>query len=322
MTGSALLRALVSDQWTANGGRSSIAAPLVDGRARNATNTGFAGDGVSSGSLTPVSGNPTYSTTNQAVTGKSFTGLVTVTASGVTFKDCLFAGGGANWVPLAISSSATNCVVDHCTFAPTSGQTFYIAIHANGSGTVISKCDISGTENGITIDNGSVTGVTIDSNYIHDLVGSDNDCIEVYAGTNVTIKNNYLYTGTGTGQESSINIAPWQGSVSVSNCVVQDNFMDGGNTSMVVDLQSTGTIHGTKVVRNWFGGHNNTGVWGRYMCLQNNDSRSYVNDDTALASSPDAIEWPSSGTDANHWWGCSDLTPDRTNAVAMPGTNI
>jgi len=79
----------------------------------------------------------------------------------------------------------------------------------------------------------------------------------------------------------------------VSDVVLTGNYLNGPcNTLTLVDLQSTGTITGTKMYGNYMGGNTNTGLFGRYMCLQNNQSRPLTNDDAGEAANPNSILWP------------------------------
>lgn len=57
--------------------------------------------------------------------------------------------------------------------------------------------------------------------------------------------------------------------------------------------------------------------FGIYHLLTNEDARPIVATQAQLDANPDAILWPSSGSDANYWRGCSDLSPDRTGQIAL-----
>ena len=307
---------------------------IVDGRNVSASNTGIAGIGVNHTSLTST-GSTAYGSgfNGQTITGKLFTGEVTVTGSNITLSGCAFAWGGAvgNGTDIALEVSGSNCTIEDCTFDPTNfganpSNALYIAcLISGGSGNTVQRCDIGRTENGITMDSGTITNPLIQWNYIHDLVGNDNDCIEVYgAVSGLQVLNNWLTQSPAPGNvsnggaESSFNIAPYASGHSVANTLVQGNFMDGGIVSVVVDNQSTGTITFTKFVGNFDGGHQNA-VVGQYTALQNNDGRAITHDDTAQASDPNSIQWPNAGVNANHWYACTGLTPDNSGQIIDEG---
>lgn len=294
--------------------QSGILVPVFPGAA----NTGLAGIGVNPGSLTPQ-GATTYST-SQTVTGKKFTGQVQVTGDDVILSGCQFAWGGADTIPVLVN--ANRCKIQDCQFLPTTGLAYYICVEAiGGDGLQVLRCDMSTCENGVTLQTTSpLTNVTIQGNYIHDLTGPDCDGIEVYAGSFVNILGNTLVQGTGAGNESSVNIAPWQPGVSVDHVTMQGNFMDGGIVSIVVDdTQSTGTITYAKIVANYFGGHNDPAVVGIYNALQNNGSQAITHDDAAQAANPASIQFPNSGGNVNYWWNCTGLTPDRSGQTINEG---
>src|SRR6185369_7797864 len=82
----------------------------------DASNTGV----VAGRSLTIVTGDQTFSTSGQVITGKDFRGYVKVTGSNITFKNCIFRGGtpsGYNAL-LNTQTGGTNIVVEDSEFVP------------------------------------------------------------------------------------------------------------------------------------------------------------------------------------------------------------
>lgn len=294
--------------------------PVVDGRQISSADTALNYLGIDPASLTPQA-TTTYSTPGQTVTGKAFTGPVTLAADNITLQGNSIGGGGAD--TFAVVVTGNNCTVTGNLILPTGGNAFYIAVSVQASGLTLLRNDISQCENGVTMDAGAPANVTIRENYIHNLTGPDCDCIEVYNGSNILIVNNRLdQSDSAEITESAVNIAPYGGSRSVSNVVITGNYLNGPcNTLTLVDLQSTGTITGTKVYGNYMGGNTNTGVFGHYMCLQNSQSRPLTNDDAGEAANPNSILWPTTagGSAFNYWYNCAGLTPDRTGTVALPG---
>jgi hypothetical protein len=295
-------------------GRSFGPSGITHGQQINATNTGITALGLTDANLTSQ-GSVTYSTNGQTITNRLFTGSVNVTGSNITLRGCKwsFAGGSAT---KALSVTGSGLLVEYCTIAPSSGS-WYMGIDTGPSST-IDYCNISGSENNITT---YANGVTIRRSYLHDASNASNpsghrDCIEVYGGATVMIELCRLTHPAG--ETATLNIAPWSGSDLVSNCTVQDNFIDGGNMHFVVDLQSSGSITNTRVKRNKMGGHTDPNVGGRYWALNDVQGRGTVENEAALSANPNAILWPTSGADRNTWDECSDLSPDRTGQTVVP----
>jgi hypothetical protein len=303
---------------------------VFDGRSIKASNTGLNYHGIDPATLV-TTGSTTYGSgfNGQTISGKKFTGEVTITGSNITLQDCWMNWGDApgNGTDIALEVSGSNNTILGCLFGPPSTKAFYVAcLVSGGSGNTVKRCDMGFTENGVTCDGGVQSSLLITENYIHDLQGADNDCIEIYAAiSGVQILNNWLTQSpapsnvSNGGAESSINIAPYAGSNSVDHVTSQGNFCDGGIVSTLVDVQSTGTITYTKFVGNFLGGHNNPAVVGIYNALQNNDGRAITHDDAAQAANPGSIQWPNSGPNANYWWACTGLTPDNSGLVINEG---
>jgi hypothetical protein len=296
--------------------RAPAAAAITHGQQVNATNSGIAGLGLVDGDLTSTAGQ-TYSTNGQTITNRLFTGGVTVSGSNVTLQGCKFRfAGGLNSKALVVTGS--NVTIRGCTLVPSSGS-WYMAIHASaGTGLLVDACDISGAENNMTVETESVT---VQYSYLHDSsnisdTSGHRDAIEIYGGSGHTLKLNRITHPAG--ETAAINIAPWFGSTVVANVTIDDNFIDGGNMHMVVDLQSTGSITNTRVRRNRMGGHTDPAVIGRYVALNDVDGRGTVETEGALTSAPNKILWPTTGADLNTWQECSDLSPDRTGQTILP----
>jgi hypothetical protein len=287
---------------------------ITHGRQVNATNTGIAGIGVSSGSLI-TTGSTTYSTAGQTITGRRFTGPVTLAGNNITLSGCQVETSGST--ARAITITGTGCIVQDTTILPPSSSMQICLYIPGGNNAVIRRVDARGAENIVTLE---ADDVVIEDSYLHDVSNAANpaghrDVIEVYAGARARIRRNRMVMDDD--ETAVINIAPWWGSVSVSDCWVDDNYIDGGNMHFVVDVQSTGTITNTKVRRNDMGGHTNT-FTGRYTALNNADGRARTNDDAAQASNTGSIMWPTTGADVNRWVDCSDLSPDRTGQIIIP----
>jgi hypothetical protein len=290
---------------------------------RNATNTGLAGAGVSESSLTNQ-GSITYGTSfnGQTILGKRFTGPVTLSGSNITIDGSLFSTP-ADSGTIMLTNTGSNNTVKNSTFRPQSGSDF-IGIILTGGSLTVQLVDISGNENNLSLYGGSLH---LTQSYIHNPSNANNpsghvDGIEVYGGSNHIFELSTLSNGSGD-SVVPINVAPWSGSTSVSGLTVQDNYIDGGSEHALVDLQSTGTIHFVRFLRNRMGGH--TVNFGSYRAFLNSQGRPYVQTEAALQASPNSILWPTSGADANIWlycqsnpFGYANLTPDKTGQTVVP----
>lgn len=288
---------------------------ITHGSQINATNTGIAGIGVARSSLAVVSASQTVTNSGAVISDKLFLDGIVINADNVRVTGCQFECHGIN--AMAIQINGLNCIIEDTTIVADGGGSTYECIMINNNGAIVRRVDASISENIITV---SADNVLIQESYLHDTSNLSNpaahqDVIEVYGGSNVTIQRNRIFMHAD--ETSCINIAPWFGASSSNNVIVDDNWIDGGNSHILVDLQSTGTINGTKVRRNIMGGHTNP-LYGRYSPFQNNDNRIIVQTDAAQTASPGSIMWPTSGPDASHWGNCSDLVPDNTGVIVLP----
>ncbi len=291
---------------------SSPIGEITHGSQINTSNTGITGAGISRASLT-VSGGRTYSTAGQIISGLLFTDTVVLNADNIILRNCQVETNGENTKGIVINGS--NCTVEYTTVVPPSSST-YMCIEVGGNNAIVRRVNASISENIITI---GASTVLVEECYLHDTSNLANpaahqDVIEVYGGNDVTIRRCRLFMHAD--ETAVINIAPWYGSDSSDNVVIEDNWIDGGNAHVLVDLQSSGHINGTKVLRNIMGGHTNAS-YGRYASLQNNDGRATVETVSAQLATPGSILWPTNGADVNHWGDCADLVPNRTGQIIL-----
>ncbi|MBO0885533.1 MAG: right-handed parallel beta-helix repeat-containing protein [Mycobacterium sp.] len=309
----------------------TTAAPAyyASGEARNATNTGLAGDTVSAAALTRVSGSITYGSAHngQTISRKSYTGTVTITGSHITIKDCTLTAAGANTAGFVLRGNHNT--VQNCTITSPAGQSMYEPVWVFGDSNSVVANNISRGENLITTYG---TNVRITRNYLHNASiasnprNGDPDGIEICGGGPTLIDSNRITEGLL--YESPINVAPYN-SYTVVNLTVSNNFLDNGQSMTLVDNQSTAKpgragITGTRILHNAFGGHTNPdtgGSFGRYKALENYENRPIVQTDASLAATPTDIEWPTSGAYVNRWeetQAAPALSPNRNGRVALP----
>lgn len=310
---------------------------FAPGQDMHASNTGYAGDGLTAADLTSQ-GAITYGSAfnGQTITRKAYTGHVSITGSNITIKDCSLTVSGTNAFGFDIYGTGNR--VDHCTITSPAGGEAYepVFIEPSSIGAQVTYDDISRGENLITTyGNNACTSatppaacvgaapVTITNNYLHDSCGcGDPDGIELYGGSNVSIVNNRInYDGA---YEAPINIAPY-GSYKVQGVTIRGNFLDHGQAMMLIDNQNTSCPGATgnclvnvKIVGNAMGGHSNPAYLGIYAALENYENRPFVQDDAGLAGNINAIEWPTTGTPVNEWQETGSLSPNRTGQTVLP----
>ena len=302
-----------------------VRAQVTHGLQINASTTGLHYRGVSEASLTPVSGPVTYSTPGQVISGMSFNNSVFLTADNIVMKDCLFVGGALNMFGVEIQ--ANNIQISGVTVRRAPGASWYICMQADPGmqNTVITRCDLSGGKTQFT-NYGDNTRFMY--NYAHDTdLTSDPtnhpDNLEWYGGNGGLIQFNNLPMGP-IEFDGSINISPY--STYVCHGVnILDNFIDGGQAHILIDDQNTGTggtgagVTNVRMLRNLLGGHTNPDTvmsFGIYMPFTNEDGRALVDTVAQQEANPLAVVWPTSGGDVNRWYGCSDLSPDRSGTIA------
>jgi hypothetical protein len=272
--------------------------------------------GVPAGvSLTTVTGAQTYtsSSNGQTITAKKFTGLVTMnsTVNGLTFVNCEFDVG------VDIQQGSHGVTMQFCTVHANA----YSAIFLSGDGITLYRVELDGVcDNWFTV--GANTGpIMIDecwaiapmSTYSGD---PHYDVLELYAGQDITVRRSNLQLNVADHQASVINIAPYFTGVDMRRIKIYENFLDMGNSLVLVDTQNSIPIRDIQVMRNHMGGHQNTFV-GRYTPLNNEDGVSLV--ETIPAANSTSVYWPTTNlAEANYWDRSSDLSPDKTGLVVVP----
>ena len=194
----------------------------------DASNTGV----IAGTALTIVTGNQTFSTSGQVITGKDFRGYVKVTGSNITFKNCVFRGGtpsGNN--ALLDTESGTNTVVEDSEFVP-----LHPAATIDGvwtANTKLYRVNIHGSVDGMKAGNNTL----VQDSYIHDMswFASDpnqgggathNDGVQAFDGVSgVTLRHNTIDMSTTKDANAALQD-------SASNVTVDNNWLDGGGCTL------------------------------------------------------------------------------------------
>jgi hypothetical protein len=223
----------------------------------DATNTG-----VPPGVTLTASGGLVINTPGVVIEGLDIRGMVTINADNVTLRNCRISSD--SWAVVNITSGSTGVVVENCEINGLSGEG---TRGISGQGTFL-RNNIHHTEDGIYI-LGSNT--LIQDNYIHDLQsnwsGPHYDGIATDGGvSNIIIRHNTVINPHG--QTSALMLSNYFGSV--SNVVVDNNWLEGGGYTVYSDGQfKGGTISGVSFTNNYLvegeygysSIRNNTPVW-------------------------------------------------------------
>lgn len=234
------------------GGTASCPLPAYP----NATCTG-----VPAGTaLTVVTGNKTYSTAGQVISGLDVHGKVIINANNVTLKNSIVrgpaAGGCANGA--AIETHGTGIVIQDVEVLMENPTACLDGVWTFNSSVTILRANIHGGVDGVK----TGSNILIQDSYIHDMqwFASDpnqgggethNDGVQTFAGeTNVTLRHNTIDMSTTKNANSA-----WQGSG--YNSRAEYNLLDGGGCTINFAAQSLGgpTLQPMYVNYNHFGRH-------------------------------------------------------------------
>lgn len=303
---------------------------ITHGDQMNAANTGYTaffdttlGRNLMLSDLASV-GDITYTSANngQTISKKRFTGLVTISgATNLTFEGCFANTGGGSSARNFTFPTGTGITWRYCTMTPSSGSVWYPIQKFSSGSMLVEFCDIAGGENSLSETAGSME---LRYNFFHRPNLSSNpgghaDLIEVFGGTAFIHHNRLRCLSSDSSNTSYFGVSPINIAPSSSGVTIEDNFIDGGNTCILVDEQGGSTITNIKVKRNKLAGHT-ADTFGRYTSLYNNigDAFPIVQNDAAQTTTPRSILWPSSGVDANHWAESEDLSPNLNGQIAGP----
>lgn len=205
-------------------------------------------------------------------------GEIVVSANDVTIRNTLVESD-TRLYPIHITEGVTGTMIDHVE-VDNQGSTGK-GIHFSGGSGTVRYSNIHSAEDGIRI---QANNVTIEFSYIHDLARTEtshNDAIQIRSGDNITIRGNNLQAFNPTSNDpmnAAIQIGSLVGDDQISNLLVVDNLMNGGNVT--VNGGGRGEIESAVFRDNRFGRDFRYGVHGN---LENSSwDTSNVWDDTGL----------------------------------------
>ena len=204
--------------------------------------------------LEVVTGDQTFAVDGQVIEGKEFRGFVTVTASNVTFRNCLFRGRATDSnAALLDTERGSNTVVEDSEFVPSNPSATIDGLATRS--TTIYRANIHGSVDGVKANSNTL----IQDSFIHDMswFPSDpnqgggpthNDGVQSFAGeSHVILRHNTIDMSTTHDANAALQS-------SASDTHVENNLLDGGGCSLNFDHKSLGRpLTDIYVVGNRFG---------------------------------------------------------------------
>jgi hypothetical protein len=215
--------------------------------------------GVPAGTtLTTVSGSQTISSPGK-ITGKKYTGAVTVSADDVVMENCLINNG--SWYGIDWKGKRGKML--RCTVLGTSGTSGSSCSGVNMRDLVIEYCSVSKWENPINV---AGSGGRIRWTIVKDLqspASGHNDGIQVDGGlSDLVIENCYL--DNQKGETSATMIDNYWGAI--DNVTVQNCFLGGGGFPAYLDGSFNGASKCTNV--KYLNNDMRAGGWGAFFYWQ------------------------------------------------------
>ncbi len=204
--------------------------------------------------LTVVSGNQTFASSGQTISGKDFHGYVKVTGSNITFKNCIFRGGTPNGNnALLDTEGATNTVVEDSEVVPLHPAATIDGVWTKN--TKLYRVNIHGTVDGMKAGDNTL----VQDSWIHDTswFASDpnqgggpthNDGIQAFDGVSgLTLRHNTIDLSSSKDPNAALQD-------SAANVTVDNNWLDGGGC--ILNFADHGhSLPGLSVTNNRFGRH-------------------------------------------------------------------
>lgn len=212
-----------SDATDATGQRVAVGAPTSHDSFPDASTTG-----PSDGTRLKDADSMTIDQDGAVVEGVRVSGRIIIDADDVTIRDSVVQTD-TDLYPIHVKSGTVGALIEDVEVDNLGGSG--LGVFFQGSGT-LRRADIHSAADGVRIQSGTVI---VDSCYIHDLhrqPGGHHDTIQIRKGDDVTITGNNLQPfkeSTGDPMNSAIQIGSLIGEDRISNLLVSNNLMNGGN---------------------------------------------------------------------------------------------
>jgi len=220
--------------------------------------------GVPAGTpLTVVTGDQTYSTAGQVVTGLDIHGFVKVTARNVTIRDSVIRGGPnpkCNSSVLWIAAGASATVTD-TEIAPSNANACLDGVWATSA--TLARMNIHGAVDGVK----AYDNVTIVDSYIHDLAyftsdpnqnggPTHNDAVQTYEGNQHIVMRHDTFDLSTTPHANAAYQLTQDGGKVATDIHIDSNWLDGGGCTLNFAHKGGPTpMTGIYVTNNRFGRH-------------------------------------------------------------------
>ena len=205
-----------------------------------------------------MSGDQTYSTAGQVISGLDIHGYVRITAKNVTLKDSIIRGGSpkcnAAVVEVAGSGSAT---IEDSEISPTNPNACLDGVWATNA--TLLRMNIHGAVDGMKAED----NVTVQDSYIHDLswFASDpnqgggathNDAVQTFEGNaHITLRHNTM--NPGSKGNAALQVTQ-DGGGRATDLHIESNWVDGGGCTLNFSSKGGPTpMTGIYVTNNRFG---------------------------------------------------------------------
>ncbi|WP_173078378.1 hypothetical protein [Phytohabitans rumicis] len=218
---------------------------------------GASNTGVPAGTkLKVVTGDQTYATSNQVISGLDIRGYVRITGKNVTLRNSIVRGGAKRCNSSSVISVSGSARIERTEIRPTNPNACLDGVR--GGNITMVGVNIHGVVDGVK----AGANVLIQDSYIHDLsfFASDpnqgggethNDAVQSFGDRNITLRHNTLSVG-------SQGNAAWQVTQddggTATNLRVENNWLDGGGCTLNFAHKGGPTpMTGIHVVGNRFG---------------------------------------------------------------------
>jgi hypothetical protein len=188
----------------------------------------------------------------QVIDGQNITGSVYVDHKNVIIRNCKIKGdGGSTWAIDIGRNGPASATITDCTIDSNRSDQGGIRNQSNGSAWTALRCNIFNGENGVRLGGNAV----IQDSWIHSFASSSSaphyDCVEVYEGSNSQVIHNYL--DLNQNETSCVNVQGDFGSI--SGTIINNNWFGGGGWTLNIRGTDTGAhpVTNTAINKNTFG---------------------------------------------------------------------
>lgn len=256
---------------------------------RDATNTGIAGKGLTTASLTTFTGSNTLTTDGAVYERMYFPDRVYIKADNITFRECLIESPGAlysiHWTAKADGTTPKGALFEDCTIDGkavagvndgTANGGGPSALNEPNLGFTMRRCNLSGAADILKPQGGSATRpILVEDSYLHTPVkwyflkadgvtldSTHSDVLQIAGGGSHTTVRRCTLDGYRANEGGEVRYASSSGcqfgsfsaGSTLSDTVIEDCYIDGGGYAFTLDKLSTlNSITNCQIRNNRFG---------------------------------------------------------------------